>query len=214
MIATLASGWRRIVVIALGCVLAYYAGTLALLTIRFGQTPNDLTLYAWPANLQRIVAATPSWRDILLIAEDERLLDIGYIDPSFGHGVTIWSLTVLPTKVVVIALAGALLGVNVTLRRNAPHSRPRRWLTGLGGGAGAALAGIASASVTWVVCCGTPSWAVTLSILGVDIATALSLQPFGGWLATCGVAMLLLSTAALGRAAGPAHERLQTRDQT
>jgi hypothetical protein len=87
-------------------------------------------------------------------------------------------------------------------------------LTGLGGGAGAALAGIASASVTWVVGCGTPSWAVTLSILGMDIATALSLQPFGGWLAICGVAMLLLSTAALGRAARPAHERLQTRDQT
>jgi hypothetical protein len=106
---------------------------------------------------------------------------------------------------------GALLGANAVFRRNAPHSLLRRCSTGFGGGA--ALAGMASASVTWVVCCGMPSWAVTLSMLGVDIATALSLQPFGGWLAISGLALLLLSTAALGRAAPPACRPLQPMDQ-
>ena len=213
MIRTLTSGWRRIALTALGCVLAYYAGLLAVLAIRFGQITNYATLYPWPANLRRIIAATPSWRDILLIAEDERLLDIGYIDPSFGHGVVIWSLSIVPTKVLVIALIGALLGANIALRRRAPRSLPRRCATGLGSGAGAALGAIASASVTWVVCCGMPSWAVTLRMLGVDVATALSLQPFGGWLAVSGITMLLLSTAVLGRAAAPTDRRLQARGQ-
>jgi hypothetical protein len=36
-----------------------------------------------------------------------------------------------------------------------------------------------SATLTWVVCCATPSWIVGLAMLGMSSSLALWLEPFG-----------------------------------
>ena len=119
----------------------------------------------------------------------------------------------LPAKLLLVTLAGALIGANAVLLRAVPCPAVGRYAIGLGSGAGAGLAGLASASVTWVVCCGTPSWAITLSMLGVDISTALWLQPLGPWLQAAGLALPLLGLGTLWRRAaapsGPALLRLE-----
>jgi hypothetical protein len=195
--------------VTLGFVLAYHASLVAILVVRFGHLPNYATLYDWPANVARILRSTPSARDALPIALDEWLLELGYIDPGYGHGIAVWSLTVLPAKLLLVALTGLLIGANAVLLRAVPCPALGRCAVGLGSGAGAGLAGLASASVTWVVCCGTPSWAITLSMLGVDISTALWLQPLGPWLQASGLALLLLGLGALWRrAAAPSGAAL------
>jgi hypothetical protein len=209
----LAAGWRRIAAVTLGFILAYHATLAAVLVIRFGHLPNYATLYDWPANIARILRSTPSVRDALPIALDEWLLELGYMDPAYGHGIAVWSLAVLPAKLLVVALTGVLVGANAVLLRAVPCPAVGRYAVGLGSGAGAGLAGLASASVTWVVCCGTPSWAITLSMLGVDISAALRLQPLGPWLQAAGLALPLLGLGTLWRRAatppGPALPRLE-----
>ena len=106
----LAAGWRRIAAVTLGFILAYHATLAAVLVIRFGHLPNYATLYDWPANIARILRSTPSVRDALPIALDEWLLELGYIDPAYGHGIAVWSLAVLPAK----------------LLRGGAHRRPGR----------------------------------------------------------------------------------------
>ena len=209
----LAAGRRRVAAVTLGFVLAYYAlaGRDPRRPLR---PPAELRdLYDWPANIARILRSTPSVRDALPIALDEWLLELGYIDPAYGHGIAVWSLAVLPAKLLLVTLAGALIGANAVLLRAVPCPAVGRCAIGLGSGAGAGLAGLASASVTWVVCCGTPSWAITLSMLGVDISTALWLQPLGPWLQAAGLALPLLGLGTLWRRAaaplGPALLHLE-----
>ena len=44
-----------------GFVLVYYLGLLATMLVRFGNVPNYVTVYNWPANVWRILASTPSF---------------------------------------------------------------------------------------------------------------------------------------------------------
>ena len=46
---------------------------------------------------------------------NEWLLEIGYMNYDYGHGVAEWSLSIIPHKLAIMSLAGALIGLNVTL---------------------------------------------------------------------------------------------------
>jgi hypothetical protein len=198
--------WRTIAGVALGFVGAYHALLLAVLVLRFGDWPNYATLHDWPRNVARIVRATPSVADMPPIILDEWLLEIGYLNHDYGLGIAEWSLTILPAKLVLVAVTGVLLGVNIVLLQVAPARRcdghpPQGTRLAVGGGT--ALAALACTSMTWVVCCASPSWAVALAMLGVGVSTALWLEPLGVWLQAAGFALLVLSAWTLRRRLPP-----------
>jgi hypothetical protein len=195
----------RWLLIALGVVAVYYAGLLAALVVRFGSLPNYWVGYDWPGNVARIFRSTPSLADALAIAQDEWLVEIGYMNMSFGRGISEWSLTLVPTKMAAILLLGLLLATVWALAAD----RMSACITPTGAAAaaasclGAGLVGLTGATMTWVVCCATPSWIVGLAMMGVGVATANRLEPAGPYLSLLGYALLALAVARL--AAGPSQ---------
>jgi len=192
----------RWLAIALATVAVYYAGLLAALVVRFENWPNYAVPYDWPGNVARIFRSTPSLADSLGIAQNEWLLEIGYMNMSFGRGISEWSLTLLPMKMAAILLLGALLATVWALaaeRRRACAVRPDGG-TIAASGLGAGLVGLTGATMTWVVCCSTPTWIVGLAMLGMGVATANWLEPAGTWLGIAGFALLGAAIARLARA--------------
>lgn len=200
---TIAERFRLWLGIAFGFVALYYAALLAALVMRFGDLPNYVTFYNWPANVAHIIRSTPSVQDMLAIVRDEWLVEIGYFNTDFGHGISEWSLTLIPSKMAVIAALGALIATAVILTRNARRCG-RATLRGsaAAGGLGSAMVAAGGVTLFWVVCCSTPSWVVGLAMLGVGVSTSLWLEPLGGWLTGGGFALLLGAVYALARAAG------------
>jgi hypothetical protein len=198
-------GW---LLIALGFVAAYYASLLVALVVRFENLPNYWVGYDWPGNVARIFHSTPSLADALAIAQDEWLLEIGYMNMSFGRGISEWSLTLVPTKMAAILLLGLLLATTWALvaeSRNACAARAD-WAAAAASGLGAGLVGLTGATMTWVVCCATPTWIVGLAMLGVGVATANWLEPAGPYLTLLGYAFLAVAVvrlAARSRQASP-----------
>ncbi len=192
--------WRRWPVLTMGFVLAYYTTQLLVLELRFGHWPNYITVYDYPANVARIVRHTPSLIDMIPIVADEWLLEIGYMDYDFGHGIAEWSLAILPTKLLAVTLLGAVIAFDFRLWRRLERvcsARRRPGAVGLAG-IGAVLFGITNVSLTWVACCATPSWVVSLTLLGFDSAISLSLEPYGVWLTLTGALLLTIGTLWLG----------------
>jgi hypothetical protein len=189
--------WRLSLVGTSGFVLAYYVAQLLLLEVRFGHWPNYITVYDYPANVLRIIRHTPSVIDMIPIIADEWLLEVGYMNYDFGHGIAEWSLAVLPTKLLAVTLLGAVVGFNLLLWRRTQSICPmaQRPVVLGAAGMGAVLLGLTNVSLTWVVCCATPSWVVSLTLLGFDSALALSLLPYGVWLASIGALLLGAATA-------------------
>jgi hypothetical protein len=191
--------------IALGTFVVYYAGLLAALVYRFGNWPNYAVLYDWPTNVAHIFRSTPSRADALTIAQDEWLLEIGYMNMSFGRGISEWSLTLVPPKMAVILALGALMATAWALiaeRRSVCAAAPGLAAvaaTGLGAG----FVGLTGATMSWVVCCATPSWIVGLAMLGMGVATANWLEPAGTYLSLAGFALLGLGVARLARDLSP-----------
>ncbi len=192
----------RWLAIALGTAALYYAGLLAALVVRFENWPNYLILHDWPGNVARIVRSTPSFSDILMIVPDEWLLEIGYMNMSFGKGISEWSLTLVPLKMVVILLLGMLVATVWALAagpRRAGGARadgPACAASGLGAG----LIAVTGATMSWVVCCATPTWIVGLAMMGLGVATANWLEPTGPYLALAGFALLGFAIARLAHA--------------
>ena len=116
---------------------------------------------------------------------NEWLLEIGYMDYGYGHGVADWSLSIIPHKLVIMSLAGALIGLNVALLLERQTARTisqqcvlacrSGFLTSLG----AFCAGLTSTTVFSVACCAVPSWAGSLTVLGVETSLAFAIEPFG-----------------------------------
>ena len=61
---------------------------------------------------------------------------------------------------------------------------------------GSAFIGLTGATLTWVVCCATPSWVVALTMLGMSASLALWLSPLGAVLKGLGLLMLVGVVAA------------------
>jgi hypothetical protein len=184
--------WRLWLAITIGFILAYYLAQFVVLELRFGHLPNYVTFYDYPANVARIVRHTPSVRDMVPIVLDEWLLEVGYMNYDFGHGIAEWSLAILPLKLLATTGLGAVIGFNLLLWRRARTacSAAQRPVAAGVAGIGAVLFGLTNISLTWVVCCATPSWVVGLTLLGFGSATSLSLEPYGVGLALAGVMLL------------------------
>jgi hypothetical protein len=198
--------------ITLGFVAVYYAGLIVSVMIRFGEVPNYMTVHDYFHNVAVIVRSTPSIRDMLPIILDEWLLEIGYMNRSFGRGVAEWSFEIIPAKLVVVLTLGALVATNLVLLKQLPRACARAVpFSGLAAtGIGAALVGFTSVTLTWVVCCAAPSWAVGLAMLGVGVSTAFGVQPYGpiitiaGFLVLLGAAWLLAQSVPRGSGRGAA----------
>lgn len=193
----------------LGFVIAYYGGLLLSVIIRFEQLPNYATLHDYIHNVAGIIRSTPSISDMLPIIADEWLLEIGYMNRDYGRGVAEWSIEIIPAKAVIVLILGAFVATNVLLLRRLPRACAAAVrYSGLGAtGLGAAFVGFTSVTLTWVVCCAAPSWAVGLALLGVSVSTAFGVQPYGTAITLAGFAMLLGTTYLLARGAPAAAER-------
>jgi hypothetical protein len=184
---------------ALGFPIVFYLALLCVLVVQYGHLPNYFTVYDWIANVLRIIHATRSVTDIVSIVANEWLLEVGYMDYGYGRGVAEWSLAIIPHKLVIMSLAGALIGLNVALLfdRQAKRSVSQQcvqacragFLTSLGG----FCAGLTSVTVFSVACCAAPSWAGSLTVLGVETSLAFALEPFGLMASLMGLAALAVS---------------------
>ena len=179
----------------------YYIILMISLIIRFGHFPNYITPYNWVGNVIEIIRSTPSISDMIPIIFDEWLLEIGYMNYSFGNGIAEWSLNLMPAKMLVVFAMGALITLNIILLQkqsklcSREHYRSAIATTGVGG----ILVALTNATMTWVVCCATPSWVVGLAMLGLGVSTSLWLEPLGTWLAVSGFIFLCMTTFFLAR---------------
>ncbi|HUC68637.1 MAG TPA: hypothetical protein VMA53_24685 [Stellaceae bacterium] len=197
----------------LGFVVVYYMTLLAIVVWRIGSLPNYVVFYNWPADVLNIIRSTPSIRDMLPIIGNEWIFETGYKNYSYGHGIAEWSLAIIPPKVVVVMLLGALSGLSVLLLRRLRAHCPARMQ-----GAGAAAAGLGSLLVAmtnvtlfWVSCCSTATWVVGLSLLGLETTTAYALLPYGTDLSVVGFAILLGTNYLLARGCLPRAPRQPAR---
>jgi hypothetical protein len=178
---------RRFIIaaFAIGFPIVFYLALLAILVIQYGHLPNYMTRYDWIANVLRIIHGTRSISDMVSISMDEWLLEIGYMDYAYGHGIADWSLSIIPHKLAIMSLAGALIGLNVVLlcERQAARTVSQQCVQACRSGfltsLGALCAGLTSATVFSVACCAVPSWAGSLAVLGVETSLAFALEPFG-----------------------------------
>ncbi len=190
----LARSWLWLSVVA-----AFFVGfhglQLAALMVRFEAWPNYVTVHDWPANVARIVRSTPAISDMIPIILDEWLVEVGSMNYSFGRGIAEWSFVLIPGKAAVVLGIGVLVATNLVLLLAAWKTCgvSARLGSSAATGAGALVAGAASTTITWVVCCAAPTWVVGLSVMGVGVTTALALQPFGGWLSLLGLSALVAS---------------------
>jgi len=190
---------RLIAATALAFPFAFYALLLAALMIRFGHLPNYVTPYDWFGNVARIIHGTKSIRDMVPIILDEWLIEIGYMDFDYGHGIAEWSLSIVPHKLAILVMIGALVGVNLALLLD---QKPSGTMTrqcasaarsGILASMGTLCASLTSVTLFSVACCATPSWVASLTILGVGTSTAFAMEPFGAVAALAGIAALVIS---------------------
>ncbi len=196
------------VAITLGFALSYYAMLMISLIVKFGALPNYWVNYNWPANVLKIIQSTPSITDMLPIIADEWLFEIGFMNYDYGHGISEWALNIIPAKAVVVFLLGASIATFFVLQyeRKVCGARLRRGSSVMGG-FGAACVAFTSATMSWVVCCATPSWIVGLSMLGLGVSTSLWLQPFGLWISLLGFAVMATAIFAMS---GPGKDRTRS----
>ncbi|WP_455222648.1 hypothetical protein [Kaarinaea lacus] len=171
----------------------YYGGLLLVTIIRFHEVPNYVEVYNILQVYQQIFEGTPSMKDALRILIDEAWIEMGYKNPDY-YGIATWSYMLIPPKMLVVGVMSVLVATFITLR---VYSRKQSCpLTNRGrlyavAGIGSGLVGISSATLTWVVCCATPSWVVGLAMLGLSSSLALTLEPFGKIINVLGMALVL-----------------------
>ena len=176
----------------------YYALLLAALIVRFGVLPNYVTFYNWPASVWKIYRSTPSFSDVPPIVAQEYLLEIGYMNYDFGHGISEWALNILPYKVFLVLVLTALLSANILLLRSRRScSSGKRLQASAASGLGAGFVAFTSATMSWVVCCATPSWIVGLSMLGLSVPASFWIEPLGPYLSAAGYLMLAVTMLVL-----------------
>lgn len=183
--------WRGMVLHGLIFAVLFQVFMMAALILRFQAFPNYITGYDWIGNVAWIIQSTPSWADIGPIIWEEWLLEIGKMNYDYGTGISEWSLNVVPSRLLVLFVLGAMVSLCLALTRPevcaTGTSRPLRATTGLG----AVLVAMTNATMSWVVCCATPSWVVGLAMLGLGVSTSLALETMGPILTGTGFGLLL-----------------------
>jgi hypothetical protein len=181
-----------------GFTVGYYALLMGALIVRFGALPNYATAYNWPANVWTIYRSTPSFSDVPPIVAEEYLLEFGYMNYDYGHGISEWALNILPYKVMLVMVLAGLLATSILLlkaKTNCPAST--RLKAGTATGLGAGFVAVTSATMSWVVCCATPTWIVGLSMLGLSVSASFWVEPAGPYLTAGGYALLAATVLVL-----------------
>lgn len=193
--------WKQLLLFGLLFALLFQLFMLLALVFRFQGLPNYTTFYHWPNNVMTIIQSTPSWMDIWPIISEEWLIEIGRMNYDYGIGISEWSLNVVPYRLLVLTMMGALVALCLRLSKSdscqalgQEDSAAQRGgaLAALGGGT--LLVAMTNATMSWVVCCATPSWVVGLAMLGLGVSTSLALESMGLGLSLGGFALLLLAT--------------------
>ncbi len=210
--------WRRQYGYGIALVILMLAGYICVLGLtlglRFQQWPNYLVFYPWWDNLQLIISGTPAWHDTWLLMLDEAWLELGFRNPDY-YGIAEWSYALIPVRVLGLLLASTMLATILLYYRDVsrqcavtrdssyqPDSQSTARLGKTGGlllMASGGLIGLTSATISWVVCCATPTWAVYLSILGLSSSLSLQIEPFGNLLFAVALGVLLLWLLVIGR---------------
>ena len=199
--------WKQFLVFGILFALLFQLFMLLALVFRFQGFPNYTTFYNWPGNVVTIIRSTPSWMDIWPIISQEWLVEIGRMNYDYGIGISEWSLNVVPYRLLVLTVMGALVALCLRLSKidscqvtghdgtsngAVQHSGA---IAALGGGT--LLVAMTNATMSWVVCCATPSWVVGLAMLGLGVSTSLALESMGLGLSLGGFSLLLLATLLL-----------------
>ena len=202
----IADRWLIWSLTTIGFVVVYNLALMLALIVRFAKLPNYVTVYDYFGNIARIVESTPSLSDMLPIIREEWLIEIGHMNYGYGNGISEWALTVLPEKLVVLLAVGALLATVLVLlmpgKNGACAVQSKKAAIGAAGG-GAAMVGLSSATLSWVVCCAAPTWVVSLAMLGMGVSLAFWLEPLGSFITASGFALLVAAVCVL------AHRRAQ-----
>ena len=194
-----------ILAFVVGFPIAFYLFLLGVLIVEYGHWPNYVTRYDWIANVSHIIRSTRSITDMLPIILDEWFVEIGHMDYDYGHGIADWSLSIVPVKLAIMSLVGALIGLNISLL---VEQRPRGTLareclrasrSGMLTSVGAIFSGLTSMTVFSVACCAAPSWVGSLAVLGVETSVVFAVEPFGPLASLLGVAALIVSAWWLAR---------------
>lgn len=185
-----------------GFVIVYYVGLLATMLVRFGNIPNYVTVYNWPGNVWHILTSTPSLSDAVGIVSQEWLLEIGYMNYDYGNGISEWAMNIIPPKLFIILIVAALVASFVVLLMRpkmaaCPASPKANAVASVSGGA--AMVGLSSATLSWVVCCATPTWVVSLAMMGMSTSLALWLEPLGDAITLGGFLLLVIPVCLLAR---------------
>jgi hypothetical protein len=175
--------------------LIYYTVLLLSLIVRFGNFPNYINIYDWVHNVKTIIQSTPSLFDTLMIINDEWFFEIGFMNYDFGTGISEWSLFLAPVKILGVFLLGVLIATNYLLLRPANRicTNTSAKSAGVISGFGAICGALASITMSWVVCCSTPTWVVGLAMMGLGVSTSLWLEPMGLWVNLLGFGVLLVA---------------------
>ncbi len=189
--ADVRANWKTMALYGLIFALVFQIIMMIALIVRFQDLPNYVTFYDWIGNVAWIIQSTPSWSDIAPIIWEEWLIEIGYMNYEYGSGISEWSLNVVPSRLFVLFVLGAMVSLCLALVRrdtcNGGVSTTLRATTGLG----AILVAMTNATMSWVVCCATPSWVVGLAMLGLGVSTSLALETMGPVLTYAGFGTLL-----------------------
>jgi len=177
----------------LGVVILYYAFLMIFTMLRFGEVPNYFEIYDILGVYKNIFIGTPALSDAVPIMLDEAWLETGFKDPEY-YGIATWSFMLVPSKLLLITFLGVLVASSVVLvlfsrSRSCKLNLNRKnlALAGVGGG----LVGLTSVTLSWVVCCATPSWIVALTMLGMSSTFALVIEPIGSVMSVLGIGILL-----------------------
>jgi hypothetical protein len=178
-----------------GLCIAYYTLMLLALIVKFQALPNYINVFDWIENVLWIIESTPSVSDAMLIISEEWWLEIGFMNYDFGMGISEWSMFVSPWKILsVAAFSALLLSYLLVLKYQAKMCRPSVSLASkLSTGVGGLCFALTSLTMSWVVCCATPTWIVGLAIMGLGVSTSLAIEPIGIWLNVSGFMLMVLA---------------------
>ncbi len=186
--------WKLVMLSSVGFMVLYYAGLLLLTMLRFGEIPNYVVFHPVIEVYGLILTGTPSLSDAIPILIDEPWFETGYKNPAY-YGVATWSFMLIPPKMLLVFFMGLLLGVfTATIlyakNQNCQIRTDKRLLATAG--VSSTFISLTSATLTWVVCCATPSWSVALAMLGMSASLALWMEPLGNVLTTTALLLMLV----------------------
>lgn len=184
------AGWRGFLGKGVIFALLFQVFMMLALIVRFQALPNYVTFYDWIGNAIRIIQSTPAWSDILPILREEWLIEIGRMNYDYGLGISEWSLNVVPSRLLVLTALGAVLALCMALLRRNTCSTVTGTTLRATTGLGAVMVAMTNATMSWVVCCATPSWVVGLAMLGLGVSTSLALETMGPILTYAGFGLL------------------------